>query len=103
RRVAGGQDVVVGEVELEAGDTRQGAGRRADLGGEVRQRGKGVAGRRRLLGETIPRQLPAVAGGACEADNDAVKVLALLGHSKRTSSTARGRAPVSAWVRERLP
>ena len=38
RRVARREDVVVGEVELEAGDAGQRAGGRADLGREVRQR-----------------------------------------------------------------
>ena len=42
--VARREDVVVGEVDLEAGDAGQRAGRRADLGGEVRQRGEVVAG-----------------------------------------------------------
>ena len=94
---------MVGEVKLEAGDAGQGAGRGTDLGGEVRQRGQVVAERRRFLGEAVPRQLHAVAGVARETDNDTVKLLDLLGHSKRTSSTRRGRAPMSAWVRERFP
>jgi hypothetical protein len=81
RRVAGGQDVMVGEVELEAGHPRQGAGRGADLGGEVRQRGEVVAEGRRLLGEPVSRQLHAIAGVARETDNDTVELLDLLGHS----------------------
>jgi hypothetical protein len=81
RRVARGQDVVVGEVELEAGHARQGAGRGADLGGEVRQRGKVIAEGRRLLREPVSRQLHAIAGVARETDNDTVELLDLLGHS----------------------
>ena len=41
--VPGGGDVVVGEVQLEAGDAGQGAGGGADLGGEVGQRRQVVA------------------------------------------------------------
>ncbi len=37
RLVAGGEDVVVGEVHLEAGDAGERAGGRANLRGEVRQ------------------------------------------------------------------
>ena len=48
-RVAGGEDVVVGEVQLEARHARQGACGGADLGGEVGQRRQVVAERRRLL------------------------------------------------------
>ena len=48
RRVARREDVVVGEVELEAGDAGQRAGGRADLGGEVGQRRDVVAEQRGL-------------------------------------------------------
>ena len=41
RAVARRQDVVVGEVELEARDARQRAGGRADLGGEVGEASRG--------------------------------------------------------------
>ena len=67
-RVAGREDVVVGEVELEAGDARQRAGRRADLGGEVGQRRDVVADERRLAREAPAGQLHPVAGVAGEPD-----------------------------------
>ena len=54
RLVARREDVVVGEVDLEAGDARQRAGGRADLGGEVGQRREVVAERRRLVRERDP-------------------------------------------------
>ena len=43
----------------------------------------------------------AVAGVASEANDDTIKLLDLLGHSWKTSSTRRSRAPVKARVRER--
>ena len=79
-RVAGREDVVVGEVELEAGDAGQRAGRRADLGREVRQRRDVVADERRLAREAAAGQLHAVAGVAGEADRHLLELLDLLGH-----------------------
>ena len=77
-RVARRHHVVVGEVQLEAGDAGQGALRGADLGGEVRQRRQVVAERRRLGGEPVAGQLHAVAGVAGEADDDPLEPLDLL-------------------------
>ena len=82
RRVAGREDVVVGEVDLEAGDARQRAGRRADLGREVGQRGEVVAEERRLAREAPARELHAVAGVAREADDDPIALLDRLRHVK---------------------
>jgi hypothetical protein len=73
RRVAGREDVVVGEVQLEAGDTRERPGGGPDLRGEVRQRGEVVAERRRLRGEPVTRQLHAVTGITREADDHPVQ------------------------------
>ena len=72
RRIARRQDVVVGEVHLEAGDAGHGAGGSPDLGGEVRQRRQVVAERRGLLGEPVAGELHAVAGVAGEPNDDAV-------------------------------
>ena len=72
--VARRHDVVVGEVQLEGADARQGARRRADLGGEVGQRRQVVAEGRRLAGEPVAGQLHAVAGVAGEPDDDAVEL-----------------------------
>ena len=55
RLVAGREDVVVGEVELEAGDARQRARRRPDLGRKVRIGREIVADQRRLGGEAARR------------------------------------------------
>ena len=81
--VARGQDVVVGEVHLERRHAGQGALRRADLGGEVRQRHQVVAERGRLLGEPVSGQLHPVARVAGEPDDDPVDLLDLLGHVLR--------------------
>ena len=79
-RVARREDVVVGEVELEAGDAGQRAGRRADLGREVRQRRDVVADERGLAREAAAGQLHAVAGVAGEADDHLLELLDRLGH-----------------------
>jgi hypothetical protein len=68
--VARREDVVVGEVELEPGHTRQRAGGRADLGGKVGEGGEVVARERRLRGEAATGQLHAVAGVSGEPDHD---------------------------------
>ena len=72
RPVAGGEDVVVGEVQLERRHAGQGAGGRPDLGGEVRQRRQVVAEGRGLRGEPVAGELHAVAGVAGEPDDDPV-------------------------------
>ena len=66
---------MVGEVELEAGDARERAGRRADLGREVGQRREVVAEHRRLAREAVAGELHAVAGVAGEADDHLVELL----------------------------
>ena len=79
RLVARREDVVVGEVHLEAGDAGQRAGRGADLGREVRQRREVVAHHRRLAREPVARQLHAVAGIAGEPDDHTIELLDRLG------------------------
>src|SRR5262249_47294130 len=69
---------------------RQRAGRRADLGREVREGREVVAEDRGLARELAPGELHAVAGVACEADDDAVDLLDLLCHRRRYSASARG-------------
>ena len=71
---------MVGEMELEARDAGQRAGRRADLGREVRERREVVARQRRLGGEAAARQLHPVAGVAGEPDHDGFELLDRLGH-----------------------
>ena len=62
--VAGRVDVVAAEVDLEAGDAGQGAGRGANFGGEVGQRADVVAEDGRGVGELRAGELHAVAGVA---------------------------------------
>jgi hypothetical protein len=88
-RVAGRHDVVVGEVQLERRDTGQGAGRSADLGGEVRQRRLVVAERGRLRGEPVTSELHTVTGVAGEADDDPVSLKHRLGHAVAPPVAAR--------------
>ncbi len=76
RRVAGGEDVVVGEVDLEAGDAVGGAGGRPDLRREVGEGREVVAHQGGRGGELVAGQLHAVAGVAGEADDDRVQHLA---------------------------
>ena len=80
RGVTRRQDVVVCKVELEARDARQRAGRRPDLGREVRQRRDVVPEQRRLGGELRAGELHAVARIAREADDDLGELLDRLGH-----------------------
>ena len=75
RRVAGREDVVVGEVELEAGDARERACRRADLGREVGQRREVVPHHRGLAREAVAGELHPVARVAREADDHALELL----------------------------
>jgi hypothetical protein len=84
RGVAGREHLVVGEVQLEAGDAGEGALRRADLRREVRQRGEVVPERSGLGGEPVARQLHAVPRIACEADDDTIdRLTGLPGHHGR--------------------
>jgi hypothetical protein len=79
--VARGEDVVVGEVDLERRDTRKGALGGPDLGGEVGQCRQVVAERRRLLGEPVAGELHAVARVTGEPDDHPVDLLDLFGHA----------------------
>jgi hypothetical protein len=96
--VAGGEHIVVGEVQLEAGDPGQGALRGADLGGEVRQRGEVVPEGGGLGGEPVPGELHAVPRVAGETYDDVVDRLTGLavrdgrgGHVFRFLRVAGGR------------
>ena len=80
-RSPGGQDVVVGEVQLEGRDAGQRALRGADLGREVREGREVVAEDRGLLGEPVAGELHAVAGVAGDPDDDPVELLDVLGHA----------------------
>ena len=93
--VARGEDVARGEVDLEGGDPVRGARRRADLGGEVGQRGEVVAHHRGRVGEAAARELHPVAGVAGEPDDYAIKFLDCLlfhGRWKHESNQALSRA-----------
>src|SRR5262249_53733614 len=59
------------ELELEAGDTEQRAGGRADLGREIREGRDVIARPRGLRGELLARDLHAVAGVAGKPDHGA--------------------------------
>ena len=74
-RVARRVDLRRREVELEARDAEQAAGRSADLGGEVRERRDVVAGLGGGLRELGAGELHAVARVAGEADDDSVQML----------------------------
>ena len=82
RRVAGSEDVEVGEVHLEAGHPGQGAGRRPDLRGEVGQRRDVVAQLGSLGREPVTGELHTVAGIAGEPDDHPIQLTDLLGHGK---------------------
>ena len=79
RLITGREDVVVGEVHLEAGHAGQRSRRRADLGREVRERGEVVAEHRGLAREAIAGELHPVAGVAGEPDHDPLEGLDGLG------------------------
>ncbi len=81
RRVARREDVVVGEVELEARHARERAGGRADLGREVRERREVVSEQGGLAREAVSRELHPVARVTREADDHAVELLDCLGHA----------------------
>ena len=103
--VAGGGDVVVGDVDLERRDAGQRAGRGPDLGGELRQGGQIVAEQGAGRGEPVAGELHAVAGVAREAQHDAVgsadlgllprcrSLVLLCAGQERADSSTRGRSP----------
>ncbi len=72
---AGVRMSVDGEVDLEAGDAGQRAGRGADLGGKVREGREVVARERGRLRELGAGELHAVARIARESDRDAIDLL----------------------------
>ncbi len=72
RTIAGGADVEVGEVHLEAGDAGDGSRGCPDLGREVRQGGEVVAQLSGVGGEPVAGQLHAVPGVAGETDDDPI-------------------------------
>ena len=71
---------MVGVVDLEAGDPRERACRRANLGREVGQRRQVVAEERGFAREPPSGQLHAVPGVAGEPDRDLLQLLDALGH-----------------------
>ncbi len=81
--VSGREDVVVGEVDLERRDARQGAGRRPDLGREVGQRRQVVAEVGGLLREPVTGQLHAVAGVTGKTYDDTRELFGRLGRRHR--------------------
>ena len=93
RRVAGGQDVARGEVDLERRDARERPGRGADLGREVRQRREVVAEHRGRVGEAAAGELHAVAGVAGEADHDPLALFDRLAHAFQALSLRLTRLP----------
>ena len=73
--VAGGEDVEVGDLDLERRDAGQRALGCADLGGVIRLRGKVVAEQSGLGGEPVTGELHAVAGVTREPDDDLLELL----------------------------
>jgi hypothetical protein len=80
RLVAGRQDVVVGEVDLETRDAWQRSRRSANLGREIGQGRQVVAEERRLGGETAARQLNPIARVAGKANHHRLELLDPLDH-----------------------
>ena len=75
RRVARGEDVVVGEMELKARDAWKRAGRRPDLSRKVGKGGEVVPEHRRLRGEAAARELHTVARVPGEPDHNRFELL----------------------------
>ena len=70
--VAGRQDVVICEVDLEGGDARDRPGGGPDLGGEIGAVAEVVPEERRGAGESVAGQLHPVARVAGETDDDSI-------------------------------
>ena len=101
-RSPGGEDVVVGEVDLEARDARERAGRRTNLGREVGERREVVPEHRGLAREPVAGELHAVTGVTREADDHSVEVLDLLGaHLGQGSARPRSAGSANRGVRHR--
>ena len=79
---------MVGEVQLEAGDAGQRAGRRANLGREVGEGREVVPGQRRLGGEASSGQLHPVAGVPGEPDDDGIELLYRFGQFRCDPTSA---------------
>ena len=73
--VACGEDVEVGDLDLERRDAGQRALWCADLGGVIRLRRKVIAEQRGFGGEPVTGQLHAVAGVTGESDDDLLELL----------------------------
>ena len=80
---------MVGEVDLEAGDARERAGRSADLGGEVGEGRQIVAEQGRLARETVTRELHPTR--VARADDDAVELLDGFRHALVVAQGPNGR------------
>ena len=93
RLVARREDVVVGEMDLEARHTGQRPGRRADLRREVGKRREVVPEDRRLAREAVTRELHPVTRVAREADDDPFEALDGLrcSHSRGIAEPRDGR------------
>src|SRR5207245_1825890 len=89
-RIAGREDVVVGDVDLEGRDARQRARGGTDLCGEVGQGGEVVAEYRAHAGKAVAGELHAVAGVTGEADDDPVELLQRVLRSSRVGHDFRG-------------
>ena len=77
--VAGRDDVEVGDVDLEARDAGDRAGRGPDLGRVVGQRRQVVAEGCAHVGEAVPDELHAVTRVAGESDHHPIEHLGLAG------------------------
>ena len=73
--VAGGEDVPIGDLDLEGRDAGKGAGGRPYLGGEGGKGGQIVPEDGGRVREAIAGQLHAVARVACEADHHPVSIV----------------------------
>ena len=95
RLVSRREDVVVGEVDLEARDARQRAGRCADLGRKVGERRQVVPEDGSLAREPVAGELHAVARVAGEANHDPFELLdgLGLGHYRGIADAEEDRDP----------
>ncbi|GAA3298223.1 hypothetical protein GCM10020295_33230 [Streptomyces cinereospinus] len=96
--VARGEDVVVGEVQLERRDTRQRAGGRPDLGGEVRQRRQVVAEGRGLRGEAVTGELHTVTRVPREPDDHSVETADVLDAGRFALLSHDGSVGLLRWA-----
>ncbi len=99
RLVARRDDVVVGEMHLEAGHAWERARGCADLGREVRQRREVVPEQRGLSRELRAGELHTVAGVAREADDDLGQLFDWLDHSTRPRQVYRKHPPTGSPIR----